>query len=58
MIQFAQEKLTSSVSAAQIETRYPQAISDWVFQAHLALENGIQLVSIKLHRLDLLQALL
>ncbi len=58
LYEFAQEKLNVSASAAQVETRFPQAISDWVFQAHLALENGLQLVSIKRHRQDILQALI
>jgi tetratricopeptide (TPR) repeat protein len=58
LYEFAREKLNGSASAAQVETRYPQAISDWVFQAHLALENGLQLVSIQRHRSDLLQALI
>jgi hypothetical protein len=56
--EFAREKLTSSVSAAPIDPRYARVINDWVFQAHLALENGIHLASIKQHRQDLLQALI
>ena len=58
LYEFAREQLNGSASAAQVETRYPQAISDWVFQAHLALENGSHLASIRQHRQDILQALI